>query len=78
MVDQSYTARSDSSGSLNKRVDRMFRATKPEVALRMITRPEMDQLAARPVSSSSLGISDPSLSLFISSFYTLADLAKMN
>jgi hypothetical protein len=77
MVDQSYTAKSDSSGSLNNMVDQKFRATKPEVVLRMLTRPEMDQLAARPVSSSSLGISDPSLSLFISSFHTLADLANL-
>jgi hypothetical protein len=72
MVDQSYTARSDSSGSLNNMVDRMFRATKPEAALRMITRPEMDQLAARPVSSSSLGILDPSLLLFINYFHSRA------
>jgi hypothetical protein len=77
MVDQSYTARSNSSGSLNKMVDRMFRATKPELALRMFTRPEVDQLATTPVSSSSLGISDPSLSLFISSFQTLADMANL-
>ncbi len=77
MVDQSYTARNDSSGSLNNMVDQTLRDTKPEAALRMCTRPEMDQLAARPVSSSSLGILDPSLSLFTSSFHTLADLANL-
>jgi hypothetical protein len=77
MVDQSYTARSVFSGSLNNMVDRMFRATEPEVVLRMLTRPEMDQLTTRPVSSSSLGILDPSLLLFISSFHTLADLANV-
>jgi hypothetical protein len=42
MVDQSYTTRSDSIGKLNNMVDRKFKATKPEVALRMFTRPEMD------------------------------------